>query len=138
MYSLTVNDHVMIAHSLPDEFFGPAQGMHGATLTVEATFTRAELDEHAVVLDIGQAMDMLDQALSPLRYANLDEHPDFAGKLSTTEATASSSRCRPSVPDSRSGQSTSRRSPRCSRSTSSRSGSGRSTTSTRWSSCTRR
>ena len=88
MYSLTVNDHVMIAHSLPDEFFGPAQGMHGATLTVEATFTRAELDEHAVVLDIGQAMEMLDDALSPLRYANLDEHPDFAGKLSTTEATA--------------------------------------------------
>ena len=78
MYSLTVNDHVMIAHSLPDEFFGPAQGMHGATLTVEATFTRAELDEHAVVLDIGQAMEMLDDALSPLRYANLDEHPDFA------------------------------------------------------------
>ena len=88
MYSLTVNDHVMIAHSLPDEFFGPAQGMHGATLTVEATFSRAELDEHAVVLDIGQAMDMLDDALSPLRYANLDEHPDFKGKLSTTEATA--------------------------------------------------
>ena len=88
MYSLTVNDHVMIAHSLPNEFFGPAQGMHGATLTVEATFSRAELDEHAVVLDIGAATEMLDEALSPLRYANLDEHPDFAGRLSTTEATA--------------------------------------------------
>lgn len=88
MYSLTVNDHVMIAHSLPNEFFGPAQGMHGATLTVEATFSRAKLDEHAVVLDIGAAMEMLDSALSPLRYANLDEHPDFAGRLSTTEATA--------------------------------------------------
>lgn len=88
MYSLTVNDHVMIAHSLPNEFFGPAQGMHGATLTVEATFSRAELHEHAVVLDIGAAMEMLDKALSPLRYANLDEHPDFAGRLSTTEATA--------------------------------------------------
>lgn len=88
MYSLTVNDHVMIAHSLPNDFFGPAQGMHGATLTVEATFSRAELDEHSVVLDIGAAMEMLDEALSPLRYANLDEHPDFAGRLSTTEATA--------------------------------------------------
>lgn len=88
MYSLTVNDHVMIAHSLPNEFFGPAQGMHGATLTVEATFSRAEVDEHAVVLDIGAAMEMLDSALSPLRYTNLDEHPDFAGRLSTTEATA--------------------------------------------------
>ena len=62
--------------------------MHGATLTVEATFSRAELDEHSVVLDIGAAMEMLDEALSPLRYANLDEHPDFAGRLSTTEATA--------------------------------------------------
>lgn len=88
MYSLTVNDHVMIAHSLPSEFFGPAQGMHGATLTVEAAFSRAELDEHSVVLDIGAAMEMLDEALSPLRYANLDEHPDFVGRLSTTEATA--------------------------------------------------
>lgn len=88
MYSLTVNDHIMIAHSLPDEFFGPAQAMHGATLTVEATFSRAELDEHAVVLDIGAAMQMLDEALSPLRYANLDEHPAFEGRLSTTEATA--------------------------------------------------
>ena len=62
--------------------------MHGATLTVEATFSRAELDEHAVVLDIGAAMQMLDEALSPLRYANLDEHPAFDGRLSTTEATA--------------------------------------------------
>lgn len=88
MYTLTVNDHVMIAHSLPDPFFGPAQALHGATLTVEATFSRAELDEHAVVLDIGAAMSMLDEALAPLRYANLDELEAFAGRLSTTEATA--------------------------------------------------
>lgn len=88
MFSLTVNDHVMIAHSLPNEFFGPAQAMHGATLAVEATFSRAELDEHSVVLDIGEAMGLLDAALEPLRYANLDEHPDFRGRLSTTEAVA--------------------------------------------------
>lgn len=88
MFSLTVNDHVMIAHSLPNEFFGPAQQMHGATLTVEATFSRPELDEHAVVLDIGHATQLLDDALEPLRYANLDEHPDFAGRLSTTETIA--------------------------------------------------
>lgn len=88
MYSLTVNDHVMIAHSLPDEFFGPAQGVHGATLTVEATFSRPELDEHAVVLDIGRAAQLLDDALSSLRYANLDEHPDFVDTLSTTEMIA--------------------------------------------------
>lgn len=88
MFSLTVNDHVMIAHSLPDEFFGPAQGVHGATLTVDATFTRAELDPHSVVLDIGHASALLDEALAPLRYANLDTHPDFAGRLSTTEVVA--------------------------------------------------
>ncbi|WP_436326591.1 6-pyruvoyl trahydropterin synthase family protein [Brevibacterium sp. FAM 27836] len=88
MFSLTVNDHVMIAHSLPNEFFGPAQAMHGATLAVEATFSRENLDEHAVVLDIGEAMSLLDAALTPLRYANLDEHPDFRGRLSTTETVA--------------------------------------------------
>lgn len=88
MFSLTVNDHVMIAHSLPNEFFGPAQQMHGATLSVEATFSRPELNEYSVVLDIGHATQLLDQALEPLRYANLDEHPDFQGKLSTTEAVA--------------------------------------------------
>ena len=88
MFSLSVNDHVMIAHSLPDEFFGPAQALHGATLAVEATFTRDQLDEHSVVLDIGQALQMLDEALTPLRYANLDEHPDFAGRFSTSEAIA--------------------------------------------------
>lgn len=88
MFSLTVNDHVMIAHSLPHEFFGPAQQLHGATLTVEATFTRPELNEYSVVLDIGHATQLLDAALEPLRYANLDEHPDFQGRLSTTEAIA--------------------------------------------------
>ena len=88
MFSLSVNDHVMIAHSLPREFFGPAQAVHGATLAVEVTFTRKELDEHSVVLDIGQALQLLDDALSSLRYANLDEHPDFADRLSTSEAIA--------------------------------------------------
>jgi len=88
MFSLTVNDYVMIAHSLPHEFFGPAQQLHGATLTVDATFTRPELDEHSVVLDIGHATQLLDDALAPLRYADLDSHPDFEGKFSTSEAVA--------------------------------------------------
>ena len=88
MFSLSVNDHVMIAHSLPHEFFGPAQALHGATLAVEVTFTREELDEHRVVLDIGEALALPDEALTPLRYTNLDEHPDFAGRLSTSEAIA--------------------------------------------------
>lgn len=88
MFSLSVNDHVMIAHSLPDEFFGPAQTVHGATLEVEVTFSRERLDEHSAVLDIGEALTLLDDALAPLRYANLDEHPDFAGRLSTSEVIA--------------------------------------------------
>lgn len=88
MFNLSVNDHIMIAHSLPHEFFGPAQALHGATLAVEVTFTRAELDEHGVVMDIGEAAQLLDDALTPLRYANLDEHPDFAGRLSTSETIA--------------------------------------------------
>ncbi|GAA4884328.1 6-pyruvoyl trahydropterin synthase family protein [Serinicoccus chungangensis] len=88
MFGLTVTDHVMVAHSLPDPFFGPAQGLHGATLVVEATWRRRELDEHGVVVDIGEAGGHLGAVLDPLRYQNLDEHPDFAGRLSTTEAVA--------------------------------------------------
>lgn len=88
MFGLTVTDHVMVAHSLPDPFFGPAQGLHGATLVVEATWRRRELDEHAVVVDIGDAGRQLAEVLDPLRYQNLDEQPDFAGRLSTTEAIA--------------------------------------------------
>ncbi|MGJ7540378.1 6-pyruvoyl trahydropterin synthase family protein [Brevibacterium luteolum] len=88
MFRLSINDHIMIAHSLPDPFFGPAQHMHGATLAVEAHFETAELDSRGVVLDIGRAGEILSTALDPLRYANLDEHPDFAGKISTTEVIA--------------------------------------------------
>lgn len=88
MYRLTVRDHIMIAHSLPDPFFGPAQALHGATLVVEVTWRRAQLGPQAVVMDIGAATAMLSEVLDPLRYANLDEHPSFAGRLSTTEAIA--------------------------------------------------
>ncbi|GAA1128732.1 6-carboxytetrahydropterin synthase [Arthrobacter flavus] len=88
MYRLTVRDHVMIAHSLPDPFFGPAQGLHGATLVVEVTWRRRELTQHAVVIDIGEATAILGEVLDGLRYKNLDEHPDFTGVLSTTEAVA--------------------------------------------------
>jgi 6-pyruvoyltetrahydropterin/6-carboxytetrahydropterin synthase len=78
----------MIAHSLPREAFGPAQGLHGATFVTEVTFRRRELNDDAIVLDIGAAGDVLDEVLEGLNYKNLDEHPDFAGKLSTTEALA--------------------------------------------------
>lgn len=85
IFRLSVDDHVMIAHSLDGELFGPAQQLHGATLVVTATFERQGLDEHGVVMDIGAATELLSAALDPLRYRNLDEHPDFAEKISTTE-----------------------------------------------------
>ena len=88
MFTLTVRDHMMIAHSLPDPFFGPAQNLHGATYVVETTWSRPVLDEHGVVMDIGVANDLLAGVLDGLRYRNLDEHPDFTGRLSTTEVLA--------------------------------------------------
>lgn len=85
MFTLTVRDHVMVAHSLPDPFFGPAQGLHGATYVVETTWERPELDEHNVVVDIGAATDSLAEVLGRLRYRNLDEVPELAGQVTTTE-----------------------------------------------------
>ncbi len=85
MFTLTVDDHLMIAHSLPDPFFGPAQNLHGATLPIHASFERPVLDRHGVVMDIGAAMTMLGEVLEPLRYTNLDEHPAFTGTITTTE-----------------------------------------------------
>lgn len=78
----------MVAHSLPRRVFGPAQGLHGATYVVEATFRRADVDENGIVVDIGVATGALSDILDGLRYANLDEHPAFAGVLTTTEVLA--------------------------------------------------
>jgi 6-pyruvoyltetrahydropterin/6-carboxytetrahydropterin synthase len=88
MFSLTVRRHFMIAHSLPREAFGPAQALHGATFVAEVSFRRRTLNDDAIVLDIGAAGTMIEEVLAGLNYRNLDEHPDFAGKLSTTEALA--------------------------------------------------
>lgn len=85
MYAVEVRDHVMLAHSLPGEVFGPAQGLHGATYVVDVAFFRDALSEHGIVVDIGRAHDALKAALAPLNYANLDTLPEFAGKLTTTE-----------------------------------------------------
>ncbi len=85
IFRVSVDDHVMIAHSLPGEFFGPAQQLHGATLAITATFERVGLDEHGVVIDIGLASELLSTVLDRFRYQNLDEHPDFLEKISTTE-----------------------------------------------------
>lgn len=88
MFSLTIRNHMMVAHSLPDPFFGPAQGMHGATYVAEVTFRAPTLDEHQVVLDIGAAGQHLESVLRDLRYRNLDEVPELAGQLTTTEVMA--------------------------------------------------
>ena len=88
MFAVEVRDHVMIAHSLPAEVFGPAQGLHGATFVVDAAFFAEEIDAHGIVVDIGLATEALGAALAPLRYRNLDEAPEFAGRFTTTEALA--------------------------------------------------
>ena len=85
MFSLTVRDHLMIAHSFRGEVFGPAQRLHGATFVVDATFHRAELDEDNVVVDIGLAKGELSDLLGALNYRNLDDEPEFAGVNTTTE-----------------------------------------------------
>ncbi|CFX26486.1 conserved protein of unknown function [Candidatus Filomicrobium marinum] len=85
MFSVEVRDRIMIAHSLPDPFFGPAQKMHGATFVVDVAFFRAELTRHNVVVDIGAALQVLNDTLKPLAYQNLDELTQFTGKLTTTE-----------------------------------------------------
>ena len=88
MYSLSVRDHFMIAHSLHGETFGPAQRLHGATYVVDATFRRPELDTDRVVVDIGLASGQLRAALEGLNYRNLDEEPAFRGRNTTTELLA--------------------------------------------------
>ena len=88
MFSLTVRDHMLIAHSLRGETFGPAQRLHGATYVVEATFRRAELDSDGVVVDIGRASEELRAVLAELDYRNLDDEPSLAELNTTTEALA--------------------------------------------------
>jgi 6-pyruvoyl-tetrahydropterin synthase len=88
VFSVTVRDHMMIAHSLRGETFGPAQGLHGATYVIDATFRRAELDADGIVVDIGRAAEELHAVVSELNYRNLDDEPALAGMNTTTEALA--------------------------------------------------
>jgi len=88
VFSVTVRDHMLIAHSLHGETFGPAQRLHGATYVVEATFRRAELDSDGIVVDIGRAGEELRAVLAELDYRNLDDEPTLAGVNTTTEALA--------------------------------------------------
>lgn len=85
LFSVTVRDHVMVAHSFRGEVFGPAQRLHGATFVVDATFRRAELDADNIVVDIGLATSELGEVVGALNYRNLDDEPDFAGVNTSTE-----------------------------------------------------
>jgi len=88
MFSVTVRDHVMIAHSLRGDVFGPAQRLHGATYVIDATFRRPALDDDGIVVDIGLASQQLHELASELSYRNLDEEPALAGVNTTTEVLA--------------------------------------------------
>ena len=85
MFAIEVRDHIMMAHSLPGEVFGPAQGLHGATYVVDVAFFRETLSADGIVVDIGRAHEALKAALKPLNYANLDLLPEFEGVVTTTE-----------------------------------------------------
>jgi 6-pyruvoyl-tetrahydropterin synthase len=88
VFSVTVRDHMMIAHSLQGDVFGPAQALHGATYVVDVTFRRQMLDADGIVVDIGRAAEALRAVVAELSYRNLDDEPDFAGMNTTTEALA--------------------------------------------------
>ena len=88
MYAVEIRDHVMIAHSIKGEAFGPAQKLHGATYVIDVSFARAALDSNDIVVDIGLATDVIKEVLHQINFANLDEHPAFTGRRSTTEAVA--------------------------------------------------
>ncbi|MFB9466559.1 6-pyruvoyl trahydropterin synthase family protein [Streptomyces cinereospinus] len=85
MFSVTVRDHMMIAHSFRGEVFGPAQRLHGATFLVDATFRREQLDDDNIVVDIGLATRELGAVVAELNYRNLDDEPGFAGTNTSTE-----------------------------------------------------
>ena len=88
MFSVTVRDHMMIAHSFRGDVFGPAQRLHGATFVVDATFRRAELDADNIVVDIGRAAQELSAVVGEFNYRNLDDEAAFAGMNTSTEALA--------------------------------------------------
>jgi 6-pyruvoyl-tetrahydropterin synthase len=88
VFAVTVRDHMMIAHSLPGDVFGPAQRKHGATYVVDATFRRPALDADGIVVDLGRAATALSEVLDRFRYRDLDDEPSLAGRATTTEVLA--------------------------------------------------
>jgi 6-pyruvoyl-tetrahydropterin synthase len=88
VFGVTVRDHMMVAHSLAGEVFGPAQRLHGATFVVDATLRGEHLDDDGILVDIGRATELLRSVVGELSYRNLDEEPAFAGTTTTTEVLA--------------------------------------------------
>jgi 6-pyruvoyl-tetrahydropterin synthase len=88
MFSVGISDHCMIAHSFADPFFGPAQRLHGATFAVEVEVRSTALGAHHVVMDIGALRSIVRRAIQAVDYSNLDEHPAFPGRTSTSERVA--------------------------------------------------
>jgi 6-pyruvoyl-tetrahydropterin synthase len=88
VFTVTVRDHMMIAHSFRGAVFGPAQRLHGATYVVDAAFSGPELGPDGILLDIGAATDLLREVVGELTYRNLDDEPAFAGVNTSTEVLA--------------------------------------------------
>jgi 6-pyruvoyl-tetrahydropterin synthase len=88
MYTVSVRDHIMIAHSFKGEVFGPAQKLHGATYVVDVEFRSTSLDDNGIVIDIGLATDAVHKILGDMNYRNLDDDPSFKGRNTTTEVLA--------------------------------------------------
>ena len=88
MFTVTVRNHLMVAHSLRGAVFGPAERLHGATFVVDATFRGDDLDHDGILLDIGRATDEVSRIVGDLSYRNLDDEPVFAGINTTTEVLA--------------------------------------------------
>ena len=88
MFSVTVRDHMMIAHSFRGEVFGPAQRLHGATFVVDVTFRGPELDGDDILVDIGLATQHVHEVVGALSYRNLDDEPAFEGVNTSTEVLA--------------------------------------------------
>jgi 6-pyruvoyl-tetrahydropterin synthase len=88
VFTVNVRDHMMIAHSLRGEVFGPAQRLHGATYVVDAAFSGPELGPDGILVDIGRATEVLHELLGALTYRNLDDEPELAGANTSTEVLA--------------------------------------------------
>ena len=85
MYELKIRDYCFVAHSLKDEFFGPAKNLHGVTYVVDLIISSKELIEKNVIIDIGVANKVLKNVIAQYNYKNLDDIDKFNNHITTTE-----------------------------------------------------